>query len=809
VWTNPDGFAWIEMLTDHAKVGLHAALTPTWNETAYFADLVLPMGLSSERHDITSYEQYDGQWIAFRQPVLRAARQRLGETITDTRQVNPGQVWEENEFWIELSWRIDPDGTLGIRQYFESREHPGQKLGVDEYYGWMFEHSVPGLPEAAAAEGLSPLDYMRRYGSHEVVKGVGPLHEQPVDPAELATDVHTDPRGRVYTRDPAPKKVNYAPTGAPDPDDAGRRPVGVEVDGQVLRGFPTPSGRLEFWSSTLVAWGWGEYALPTYIPSHIHPDALEDDQVPLISTFRLPTQIHTRSANSKWLDELSHANPLWIHPTHAARLGVITGDLVRVETELGHFVVKAWVTEGIRPGVVACSHHMGRWRLSGHDHGHRLNTTTRRPGPRRVPLVHAARPGPRPVHLRRPRHHPDLVDRRRRAPEHDLRSPPRPDLRDALLAPGRPRHTRPTWRPGRRHRGRHRPLPHHLPRLAGQDPRRPHHLPQRRTPTPLADPAPQAHRRRLPDRRARRPPHHPMTTPTATPVTPAAARADLLRALAAMAGTPTPQLAPVADALGLPRQPTAAEHTDLFTFQLYPYASVHLGPEGKLGGTARDRIAGFFRALNITPPPEPDHLAVLVHAWADLTDLDHGPDDNRARHARTALLHEHLQPWLPRYLQRVTELAPAPYRTWPACSPTSWLKRPPGCPHPPACPPTCATPPTCPTPATPTPTTSSTRCSPPCDPDSSSPAPTSPEPPTTSTSACASANAPTCSAPCSARTTPPPSTTSPPKPNASATTSPKTTTHTAGGPTGYTHTATLLTDLATDARMADATPESA
>ena len=40
---------------------------------------------------------------------------------------------------------------------------------------------------------------------------------------------------------------------------------------------------------------------------------------------------------------------------------VRTGDLVRVETEIGYFVVKAWVTEGIRPGVVACSHHMGRW----------------------------------------------------------------------------------------------------------------------------------------------------------------------------------------------------------------------------------------------------------------------------------------------------------------------------------------------------------------------------------------------------------------------------------------------------------------
>jgi anaerobic selenocysteine-containing dehydrogenase len=376
VWTNPDGFSWIEMLTDEDKVGLHAALTPTWNETAYFADLVLPMGLSSERHDVTSYEQYDGQWIAFRQPVLRVARERLGETITDTRQVNPGEVWEENEFWIELSWRIDPDGSMGIRRYFESRERPGEKLTVDEYYGWMFENSVPGLPETAAAEGLSPLDYMRRYGSFEVAKNIGPLHEQPIDVSEVTTDVQIDQRGRVYSRDAAPAKVNYAPTGAPDPDAEGRRAVGVEVDGQVLRGFPTPSGRLEFFSQTLVDWGWGEHATPTYIRSHIHPTRLEAGQVPLISTFRLPTQIHTRSANSKWLDELSHSNPLWIHPMQAQGLGVATGDLVRVETELGHFVVKAWVTEGIRPGVVACSHHMGRWRLQGHEHTHRLNSAT-------------------------------------------------------------------------------------------------------------------------------------------------------------------------------------------------------------------------------------------------------------------------------------------------------------------------------------------------------------------------------------------------------------------------------------------------
>ena len=40
---------------------------------------------------------------------------------------------------------------------------------------------------------------------------------------------------------------------------------------------------------------------------------------------------------------------------------------MRVETEIGYFVAKAWITEGIRPGMVACSHHMGRWKLTGYD----------------------------------------------------------------------------------------------------------------------------------------------------------------------------------------------------------------------------------------------------------------------------------------------------------------------------------------------------------------------------------------------------------------------------------------------------------
>jgi anaerobic selenocysteine-containing dehydrogenase len=154
------------------------------------------------------------------------------------------------------------------------------------------------------------------------------------------------------------------------------------VVGALQRGFATPSGRLEFYSRTLADWGWPEHAVPEYVRSHIHPAALEAGQLPLIATFRLPVQIHTRSANSKWLAEIAHTNPLWIHPSDAARFGVETGELVRVETAIGYFVLKAWVTEGIRPGVVACSHHMGRWKPEGQTEGPGALMTSVRLAPR-------------------------------------------------------------------------------------------------------------------------------------------------------------------------------------------------------------------------------------------------------------------------------------------------------------------------------------------------------------------------------------------------------------------------------------------
>jgi anaerobic selenocysteine-containing dehydrogenase len=348
VWTNPDGLSWVEVLRDESKIELHAALTPVWSETAWFADYVLPMGLGAERHDLMSQETHSAQWISFRQPVSRVLRERAGEKIDFTYQANPGEVWEEDEFWIELSWRIDPTGELGVRRYFESPYRQGEKVTIQEYYRWIFENSVPGLPEKASNAGQTPLEYMRHRGAFAVNTNVYEQHESPVPAVDLEGSQVEPVTGRV-TR----------------PSSKGDQVVGVMIDGSPLKGFNTPSRKLELYSGTMAQWKWPEHTLPGYIRSHVHWRELDRSkgEYILVPTFRLPTLIHTRSGNAKWLYEISHTNPLWLNPDDAEQLGIRNGDLARVTTEIGYFVIRAWITEGIRPGVVGCSHHLGRWRL--------------------------------------------------------------------------------------------------------------------------------------------------------------------------------------------------------------------------------------------------------------------------------------------------------------------------------------------------------------------------------------------------------------------------------------------------------------
>ena len=158
-----------------------------------------------------------------------------------------------------------------------------------------------------------------------------------------------------------------------------------------------------------------------------------------------------------------------------------------------------------------------------------------------------------------------------------------------------------------------------------------------------------------------------MTAVSATPV-----RAELFRALGAVAGDPADARTACA-ALGLP-VPGNAEHTEVFVLNCPPYASVYLGAEGGLGGEAADRAAGFWRAIGVPPPAEPDHLTALLSLYARLAEAPVAGDGaagplapataGALARARQALFWEHLWPWLPGYLDAVDDLGTPALASW-------------------------------------------------------------------------------------------------------------------------------------------------
>ena len=150
-----------------------------------------------------------------------------------------------------------------------------------------------------------------------------------------------------------------------------------------------------------------------------------------------------------------------------------------------------------------------------------------------------------------------------------------------------------------------------------------------------------------------------------------AGRFELLRALASLSEAPEPSQASAADALGLPGLPLPEEHTAVLVLQCHPYASFYLSRGGMLGGEASDRVAGFWRALGLVPPAEPDHLAALFGLYAALgiDALDHRHSDaTRAglTRARKTLLWEHIASWVPAFLAAVSDVGTAWFQAWAA-----------------------------------------------------------------------------------------------------------------------------------------------
>jgi hypothetical protein len=140
----------------------------------------------------------------------------------------------------------------------------------------------------------------------------------------------------------------------------------------------------------------------------------------------------------------------------------------------------------------------------------------------------------------------------------------------------------------------------------------------------------------------------------------------VFRALGALCEPPDPAHAGLAAALGLPAPAGADACTEMFVFQLIPYAAAYLSPDGMLGGEAADRVAGFWRALRLSPPAEPDHLAALLGLYAALGERAQASRHHQPayRDARRALLWEHLLTWVPAYTQAMISLSSGFHAAW-------------------------------------------------------------------------------------------------------------------------------------------------
>ena len=130
--------------------------------------------------------------------------------------------------------------------------------------------------------------------------------------------------------------------------EGGMRALNVSAVAHPDLKFPTPSGKIELYSSRAATLGLSP------LPEHEEPTA--SARYPLtLRQGRTLTHFHGFYDHGQALPTLAKADPgpaLWISPADAAARGVIDGATIRIHNERGVLSARALVTERIPPGTV-------------------------------------------------------------------------------------------------------------------------------------------------------------------------------------------------------------------------------------------------------------------------------------------------------------------------------------------------------------------------------------------------------------------------------------------------------------------------
>ncbi len=315
-----------------AKLETVVVIDTMMSETAALADYVLPGTVYLERYDLTTH------WVTWpavglRQPVIKPL---FGQPA-------------EYEVVAALGRRLrlkDATGAEFFRIGAVSRR-PVENLTAwyEEYLSNELKTGGPGIT-LAELKALPGAVWVDRGGTRYE------KYAEPLPASQLKT--------AFFEGDPA---AEGTPVYDRPPDQGGRR-IGTVIGGKPVRGFRTPSGKVEFYSRWLAnltdAWGRPVDPLPAYQDREWMPS----DEYPLyLINWKEASHTQTRTQNNPWLLEIKPDNPLLIRPTTAAQYGLADGDVVWVESPYGRMQARVKTTWRMHPQVVGLQHGFGHRAL--------------------------------------------------------------------------------------------------------------------------------------------------------------------------------------------------------------------------------------------------------------------------------------------------------------------------------------------------------------------------------------------------------------------------------------------------------------
>ena len=354
-----------QVMCDEEKIGFHVCINCFYNETAHYADIVLPWTTYLERWDLDARGAYNLRpYVGVRTPMVKP----LGES-RDIR-----------DFFPDLAKRIGG----GMEKAYE--------YGSTEDYMRAWASKVPTNPKT----GKGGLDRLLDEGTFE----------------NTDREPFYDPYLQSLTDDEMQDAIVDETSGLITKNGAG---IGIQVDGKNVRGFKTPSRKFEVRSlfvnriaknldcSDLISASGskganrpashaGHNSVIDEMPTWFQPEELTSLAANelVMTSFKWNVHNHGRTMNLKWLAEIVHSNPAWMNPQTASSLGLKDGDwiemtsfqsthLVKNATHLNHdgeidpesgrqivsrMRVPIVTMEGLHPKVIAMSNSCGHTQYS-------------------------------------------------------------------------------------------------------------------------------------------------------------------------------------------------------------------------------------------------------------------------------------------------------------------------------------------------------------------------------------------------------------------------------------------------------------